>query len=79
MKKLTKTLGVLALTMFLGFANPFFAQSSDNAATRTERVDDINDDNTGKWGLAGLLGLLGLLGLKRNTRDDIRTQSTTNR
>ena len=81
MEKLTKTLGVLAITMFLGFANPVFAQSIDKEITHSERVEDNNDDDDdmGKWGLAGLLGLLGFLGLKRNDRDEIRTRSNPNR
>ncbi|MGZ8525244.1 MAG: WGxxGxxG family protein [Chitinophagaceae bacterium] len=77
MKKVTKTLGVLVLTMFLGFANPVYSQTGDNSPTRSERVDNTDDDDMGKWGLAGLLGLLGLLGLKRNDRDNNRTHSTT--
>ena len=72
MKKITKLLGVLTLTAFLGIVSPFVvsAQTSDNTTATTGRDDNDDDGDNGKWGLAGLLGLLGLLGLKR--RDDDR-------
>ena len=80
MKKVTKTLGVLFLTAFLGFTNPVVAQTTDNTTTTTATDDmDDNDDDTGKWGLAGLLGLLGLLGLKRRDDDHTTNRTTTNR
>lgn len=76
MKKVTRFLGVLTLTAFLGFSSPVvMAQTGDNTTTSAS-VDDDEDDDNGDWGLAGLLGLLGLLGLRR--RDDDRHRNTTN-
>ncbi len=81
MKKVTKTLGVLFLTAFLGFTSPVVAQTTDNTTTTTttDDMDDDDDDDSGKWGLAGLLGLLGLLGLKRRDDDHTTNRTTTNR
>lgn len=79
MKKVSKYMGILALTAFLGFTSPVVMAQSETNTTTSARVDDDYDDDDGdggRWGLAGLLGLLGLLGLKR--RDDDRT-TTTNR
>ena len=82
MKKVTKYLGVLTLTAFLGFTSPVvMAQTGDNTTTTTTRDDDDMDDDDGdggRWGLAGLLGLLGLLGLKRRD-DDTHTRTTGTR
>ncbi len=79
MKKVTKVLAVLTMSIFLGVTNPVVAQSTGGGATTTE-VDgesDADDDGDDEWGLLGLLGLAGLLGLKRRDRDDHKT--TTNR
>lgn len=76
MKKVSKMLGVLALTAFLGLTNPVVAQTADSPTTTTQTDDE--DDDSGKIGLAGLLGLLGLLGLRRN-KDDKKYTTTTNR
>lgn len=80
MKKVTKALGVLTLSAFLGFTNPAVAQSTDNGTSVSQTAgDDDDDDDSGKWGLLGLAGLLGLLGLKRRDRDDHKVHSTVNR
>ena len=78
MKKVSKYMGILAMTAFLGFTSPVVMAQSETNTTTSARVDDDYDDDDGdggRWGLAGLLGLLGLLGLKR--RDDDRTHTTT--
>jgi MYXO-CTERM domain-containing protein len=78
MKKVTKLMSVLALTVFLGITSPVIAQTTDNTTGTTATTDD-GDDDSGKWGLAGLLGLLGLLGLRRKDDDRHRTTTSTNR
>ena len=78
MKKVTKLMSVLALTLFLGVASPVMAQTTDNTTGTTATTDD-DDDDSGKWGLAGLLGLLGLLGLRRKDDDRNRTTTHSNR
>lgn len=76
MKKVTKLIGVFALTTFFAFSSPaVIAQDTDTVTERRIDDDDEDDDDTGKWGLLGLLGLAGLLGLKR--RDDDRNKGTT--
>ena len=78
MKKVSKYLGILVMTAFLGFTSPVVMAQSETNTTTSARVDDDYDDDDGdggRWGLAGLLGLLGLLGLKR--RDDDKTHTTT--
>jgi MYXO-CTERM domain-containing protein len=80
MKKVTKLMGVLTLTVFLGISSPAIAQTGDNTAGTTTTMDDDDNDDTGKWGLAGLLGLLGLLGLRKRDDDNRhRNTTTTNR
>lgn len=75
MKKLTKTLYVLAICTSLS-AVPAMAQTGGGTTSSgTTASSDTNDDDSGKWGLLGLAGLLGLLGLKR--RDDDRHRTTT--
>lgn len=75
MKKLTKTICVLAICTSLS-AGPAMAQTGDNTSTGTTATSSSNDDDdSGKWGLLGLAGLLGLLGLRR--RDDDRHRNTT--
>lgn len=75
MKKLTKTMGVLAICILLS-AGPAMAQTGDNTSSGTTTSSSSNDhDDSGKWGLLGLAGLLGLLGLRR--RDDDRHRNTS--
>lgn len=78
MKKVTKLLGALMLTLSLTLTSPVvMAQTGDNTTSANYDRDDRDDDgDEGQWGLAGLLGLLGLLGLRR--RDDHRHRHTTN-
>ena len=77
MKKITKLIGVFALTTFFAFSSPALIAQDTNTVTERRIDDDVDeeDDDTGKWGLLGLLGLAGLLGLKR--RDDDRNRGTT--
>jgi|GEM_PF-6349300 len=77
MKKVTKPLAVLALSVFLGSVNPVVAQSADTPTTTNQNVEDDDNDDNGKYGLAGLLGLLGLLGLRKKDGDDKRYTTTT--
>lgn len=85
MKKVTKFLAALTLTVFLGFTSPVVrAQTTENTTTTTTTDvddDDMDDDDGdgGRWGLAGLLGLLGLLGLKRRDDNPTTTKTTVNR
>ena len=51
-KKITKFLGVLTFTLFLGFSTPVVAQTTGDNTGTTATAGDNNDD-TGKWGLAG--------------------------
>lgn len=78
MKKVSKTISVLALLVFLN-VGPTIAQTGQTTdsqtTTRSSTDDNGNRDDHGKWGLLGLAGLLGLLGLKR--KDDDRHRSTT--
>ena len=80
MKKVTRTMSLLALSAFLVVGQPAMAQTTDNNSTTTTATtadnDGDHDNDTGKWGLAGLLGLLGLLGLRR--KDDDRHRTTHN-
>jgi MYXO-CTERM domain-containing protein len=51
----------LALTAFLGSANPLAAQETGTTVTKeVDRESDADDDSDDEWGLLGLLGLLGL-------------------
>lgn len=79
MKKITKIIGALGLTVFLAFTSPVAVAQDATTTTETRTVDDDNDDDEGKWGLLGLIGLLGLLGLKRRDNDHNRTTTTSNR
>jgi hypothetical protein len=75
MKTITKTFGILALSVFLAVSSPTVAQTSGEGSSAAVSDDDDDDGDSGKWGLLGLAGLLGLLGLKR--RDDDRNRNTT--
>lgn len=79
MKKLTKTICVLAICTSLS-AVPAISQTGDNTSsgTTTSSSSD-NDDDSGKWGLLGLAGLLGLLGLRKKDDDRHRTTTSVNR
>lgn len=74
MKKVTKTLGMLAICASLS-VNPTMAQTSDNSSTGITGSSDDGHDDSGKWGLLGLAGLLGLLGLRKKDDDRHRTTS----
>jgi MYXO-CTERM domain-containing protein len=77
MKKVTKWMGIVTLTAFLGFTSPVvMAQTTDNTTTTTTTDDEDDDDDGGRWGLLGLLGLIGLAGLKRRDDDRHRTTNT---
>ncbi len=78
MKKITKILAAVTMSVFLSVSTPVMAQNDQTTTTTTADDADDDDGDEGKWGLAGLLGLLGLAGLKRRENTDDR-RTTTNR